>query len=409
MKTDRSPLPRVLGLLAHISHSLAEAWQRCPRSAGFLQIPTRDFAGFPVGSVSRVSHAPQVRKPAIRQTGKLAQQRGYAICGVAVVLATAGVPLAAQTPWSSPRLQLSAAGARLTVRGQTGAVYALECTDSLAPGSAWQTLALQQCSGSSMVCTDSVRSATGQRFYRVGAYTAFSNLDFTLLTPGVFQMGSPPTETDRNADEGPQTTVTLTRGFLISRHLVTQAEYSAVTGNNPSFFADNPNRPVDDVSWLDALNYCARLTELERAAGAIPAGCAFRLPTEAEWEYACRAGTSTAFSYGDDPTYTQLAAYAWYGADSNGQTRPVAGKLPNPWGLYDMHGDLYEWCQDYYGPYAGGCAVDPTGPAAGTKKVLRGGSWIDYGYGCRSARRYADYPDNWFICTGFRPVLAVSQ
>ena len=141
-------------------------------------------------------------------------------------------------------------------------------------------------------------------------------------------------------------------------------------GSNPSTFKGDPNRPVEMVSWSDATNYCGKLTRREQAAGRIPTGSQFRLPTEAEWEYACRGWTSTRFSYGDDPDYTNLPDYTWYGVDDgSGTTDPVGQKLPNPWGLYDMHGNVSEWCQDWSRLYPGGIALDPQGPATGLNKL----------------------------------------
>jgi eukaryotic-like serine/threonine-protein kinase len=169
------------------------------------------------------------------------------------------------------------------------------------------------------------------------------------IPPGTFLIGSPEDEVDRSENEGPQTQVTLTQGFWMGKHEVTQGEYLAVVGSNPSYFngvqgetdyGTDLNRPVESVSWDDAVAYCAALTARERAAGRAPMSYAYRLPTEAEWEYACRAGTTTRFSYGDDPGYTHLRDYAWYEGNSERQTHPVGQKLPNPWGLYDMHGNV---------------------------------------------------------------------
>ena len=136
------------------------------------------------------------------------------------------------------------------------------------------------------------------------------------------------------------------------------------------------------------------------------------MPTEAEWEYACRAWTSTRFSYGDDPGYTNLTDYAWYGDNSGEQTHPVGQKSPNPGGLYDMHGNVWEMCQDWYEPYPGGIAVDPQGPATGSHRVIRGGLGMLFFYrarDCRSACRYGLSPDNGFNHFGFRVLLAPGQ
>jgi formylglycine-generating enzyme required for sulfatase activity len=134
------------------------------------------------------------------------------------------------------------------------------------------------------------------------------------------------------------------------------------------------------------------------------------LPTEAEWEYACRAWTSDRrFSYGDDPGYTNLTNYAWYYDDSGDTTHPVGQKLPNPWGLYDMHGNVLEWCQDWYGAYPGGIVVDPQGPGTGVGRVVRGGYWGRLARDCRSATRYGNFPDDWDDMYGFRVVLAPGQ
>jgi formylglycine-generating enzyme required for sulfatase activity len=195
-------------------------------------------------------------------------------------------------------------------------------------------------------------------------------------------MGSPTNEVDRvDVFEGPQTAVTISRGFWMGKYEVTQGEYLTVMGSNPSWFTTNNgyshdlSRPVEQVSWEDATNYCGQLTQRERAAGRIASNDAYRLPTEAQWEYACRAWTSTRFSYGDDPGYTNLTNYAWHWDNSGETTHPVGQKLPNPWGLYDMHGNVWEYCQDRQGKYPGGIAVDPQGPATGWALGIRGGGW----------------------------------
>lgn len=238
-------------------------------------------------------------------------------------------------------------------------------------------------------------------------------LTMVWIKPGTFVMGSPTGEVDHyDYYEGPQTVVTLTRGFWMGQHLVTQGEYVTVVGSNPSFFTGDLNLPVESVMWSDATNYCCLLTQSERAAGRLPATWGYRLPTNTEWEYACRALTTTRTYWGDDPGYTNLVNQAWYNGNSNGQTHPVGQKPANPWGLADMEGNLWEWCQDWFEVYPGGSVTDPQGPVSSTDgcRVGRGGSWYDDATWCRSAARYEFPPDNpWYPeMMGFRVVLARS-
>src|SRR5262249_20945284 len=153
----------------------------------------------------------------------------------------------------------------------------------------------------------------------------------------------------------------------------------SVMNTNPSLFPGDLSRPVSSVSWFDATNYCSRLTQRELAAGRIPPGSQYRLPTEAEWECAARAGTTTRFSYGDDPGYANATNYMWQLFNANLTVHRVGEKLPNPWGLYDVHGNVWEWCQDWYGALPGGVVTDPAGPASNPlgDKVIRGGAY-DY-------------------------------
>jgi formylglycine-generating enzyme required for sulfatase activity len=197
--------------------------------------------------------------------------------------------------------------------------------------------------------------------------------------------------------------VTISRGFGMSKYEVTQAQYKAVMGSSPSRFKGD-NNPVEMVTWHDVVAYCAKLTEKEKAAGRLPVGYEYRLPTEAEWEYACRAGTTTAFSFGDDES--KLGEYAWYGSNSGRTSHPVGEKKPNGWGLYDMHGNVYEWCQDWYGAYPGGSVTDPQGAATGSYRVGRGGCWFNDARFCRSEYRYSFEPGDRNGYVGFRPVLA---
>jgi formylglycine-generating enzyme required for sulfatase activity len=303
----------------------------------------------------------------------------------------------------------------LTITGAVGTVYEIQYVSDLAQTNnarAWRGLEFLQLPVSPYLWLEKL-PATTQRFYRAVPFEASSNLVF--IPPGTWRMGSPTNEVGRSLKEGPQTQVTLSHGFWIGKYLVSQAEYQALVGSNPSFFSSSKGytldltRPVDSVSWYDASEYCSQLTAQELAAGRISTGSVYRLPTEAEWEYACRAWTSTRFSYGEDPGYTNLADYAWYVDDSGGMTHPVGQKLPNLWGLYDVQGNLEEWCQDWYGPYLGGTAVDPQGPATGTLRVLRGGYWEDGASYCRAAARNLHDPNARHFHLGFRVVLAITQ
>ena len=224
---------------------------------------------------------------------------------------------------------------------------------------------------------------------------------------GEFRMGSPETESGRADSESPQTDVTLTHGFWMGNKEVTQGEYLSLMATNPSVFLGDPRRPVENITWHEANLYCARLTENQRAAGTLPPGYLYRLPTEAEWEYAARAGTTTRFFYGDDPTYSQLGDYAWNVLNSAGSTQPTGQKLPNPWGLYDLQGNVEEFTMDWAGGYHGGQQINPYyGPPTGTHRIIRGGDWNDSGAAFRSAQRFSILPDERFNQQGFRVVLA---
>ena len=209
---------------------------------------------------------------------------------------------------------------------------------------------------------------------------------FVPISTGTFTMGE-----GKTAHK-----VTLTQAFHLGQHEVTQEQYEKVMGKNPSHFKGKQN-PVEKVSWDEAVEFCRKLSELpaEKKAGHV-----YRLPTEAEWEYACRAGTTTKYSFGDSES--ELGDYAWYRDNSGETTHPVGGKKPNPWGLYDMHGNVFEWCQDWYGDYPSGAVTDPTGAAVGSIRVLRGGCWYDYSGHCRSAGRSRATPVYRDLNLGFR-------
>jgi formylglycine-generating enzyme required for sulfatase activity len=227
-------------------------------------------------------------------------------------------------------------------------------------------------------------------------------LHMVFICPGRFQMGS----SDGAGDERPVHAVTLTQGLWIGRYEVTQAEWAGVMGSNPSQFAagaDAPRRPVENVSWNDAMSYCAKLTSRESAAGRLPGGYEIRLPTEAEWEYCCRAGTTTRYSFGDEAG--MLGRHGWYDGNSGKQTQAVGGLSPNGWGLYDMHGNVWEWCLDSYGHYPSGSVSDPY-QASGPRRVLRGGSWFGSAIFCRAADRERLGPGSANVYCGLRVVCA---
>jgi formylglycine-generating enzyme required for sulfatase activity len=216
-------------------------------------------------------------------------------------------------------------------------------------------------------------------------------LQFVRIAPGQFTMGS----AAGMPGEQPPHTVRITSAFDLGKYEVTQAQWQALMQSNPSRFA-GPDRPVDSVSWNDAREFLARLNAADPAHR-------YRLPTEAEWEYAARAGTA-----GDYPG--ALDDIAWYAFNSNGETHPVGQKQPNAWGLYDMYGNVWEWCQDWYNRdyYASGPAADPAGPEEGAHKVLRGGSWGANTAYTRSSVRIGFFPNQKNSYYGFRVVREVN-
>jgi sulfatase modifying factor 1 len=276
-------------------------------------------------------------------------------------------------------------------------------------------------------------------------------IPMSWIPAGTFVMGSPASETGRKADESPQTTVTLTKGYWLGQTEVTVGQWKAVTGMNVrdkankllndtthydfngkkmlirdfmSFNKNEPDKilanendqlPMYFVSWNEAMAFCRKLTEQEQAANRLPAGYEYTLPTEAQWEYACRAGTTGSIYKQNENNGTSLVA--WYGANSfegytgKGLGNPTAGprnvgsKLANKWEMHDMLGNLWEWCRDWYGPYPGGKVTDPAGPQTGTYRVNRGGS---FGSGIndeRSANRAQNPPNEDSAYRGFRVAL----
>ena len=287
---------------------------------------------------------------------------------------------------------------------------------------------------------------------RPGAHwtVPFCGVSMAWIAPGTFSMGSSDSEAGRSEDER-QHSVTLTKGFWMGQYEVTQGQWQAVMGNNPSHYTDGgPEAPVESVSWNDAMEFCRRVTQAERAAGRLPEGYEYSLPTEAQWEYSCRAGTNTRFSFGDkdgemfrygntssgaavsvasqpvstinrtsfsedESTANAINSGAkQIGPDSGGsaasddgyeKTAPVGRFAPNAFGLYDMHGNVWEWCYDFYSPYTHDDVTDPTGAAGGLRRVCRGGSWKNEACNCRSAIRYYMRPMSHEDTVGLRLAL----
>ena len=226
-------------------------------------------------------------------------------------------------------------------------------------------------------------------------------MKMVLVKAGRFSMGSPSSEVGRMTNEEIHT-VNLTRNFWIGISEITQAQYEAVMGNNPSATV-GANLPVTNVSWKDAIDFCDKLNDL--AAEQIPAGFCFNLPTEAQWEYCCRAGTTTALNNGknlsDHSVSQELDKLGWYSHNSDETPHPVGLKQPNAWGLYDMHGNVREWCSDWTDRFRA-YSVDPVGTEDGS---VRGGSYSESAIFCRSAHRSKFSPTEVAPDLGFRVVL----
>lgn len=227
-------------------------------------------------------------------------------------------------------------------------------------------------------------------------------MKLVYVAPGSFMMGS----NNGDSDETPVHRVTLTKGYWIGKYEVTQSEYQSIMGTNPSRFKGS-NKPVEQVSWNDAVKFCKKLTARERAAGRLPSDCEYRLPTEAEWEFAARGGTkSRGYKYSGS---NNINSVAWFGSNSSGQTHEVGTKSSNELGIHDMSGNVWEWCNDWYGKYSSGSATDPAGASSGSYRVNRGGGWASGARCCRVAFRDNNSPGYTYAFLGFRVLLASSS
>jgi len=236
-------------------------------------------------------------------------------------------------------------------------------------------------------------------------------LKMTWLPAGNFLMGSPPSEPGHRLEEEDLHNVVISRGFWIGTYEVTQEEFDAILGSNANGSTfKGPNMPVQKVSWETAMEFCRALTEREKFAGRMPEHWHFVLPTEAQWEYACRAGTTHIYHFGNDEE--ALPQFAWFSENSKegdaGSSRPksVGMKKPNEWGIHDMHGNVGEWCYDWYGKvYPPDGSVDPITEKASAFKVFRGGTYTDMAERCRAAHRNRVTPDTENPWVGFRVAL----
>jgi formylglycine-generating enzyme required for sulfatase activity len=233
--------------------------------------------------------------------------------------------------------------------------------------------------------------------------TTKTNVEMVLIPGGEFIMGD-----DKGQDDEKPTHKVQISAFYMDKYEVTQKAYENMMGTNPSKFK-GPDKPVERLSWFGAIQYCnmRSLREgLSPCYDLTTLQCnydsnGYRLPTEAEWEYACRAGTDTKYSFGNAPD--RLGQYAWFKTNANKTTHPVGQKKPNPWGLYDMHGNLWEWCNDYYDQnyYQKSGGENPLGPSTGQERVLRGGSWAGSAESSRSSTRYSETPGFADVCFGY--------
>jgi formylglycine-generating enzyme required for sulfatase activity len=244
------------------------------------------------------------------------------------------------------------------------------------------------------------RQAWAKHLGTPGQLTNSISMKLSLIPPGEFVMGSPPQEEWHRDDEAVHR-VTLTHPFYIGATEVTQRQWEALMGTNPSFCTGD-DLPVETVTWEQAAEFCRKLSLKE--------GAHYRLPTEAEWEYSCRAGTATPFHTGetistDQANYDGNYTYAGGRTGVFREKTTEAGSFsPNAWGLHDMHGNVWEWCADWYGEYPQGEVTDPTGPTQGDRRVFRGGCWINFPAVCRSANRAKVTPVSWHFHLGFRVV-----
>jgi formylglycine-generating enzyme required for sulfatase activity len=312
-------------------------------------------------------------------------------------------------PFAPPQISARLAGTSLMLNwgGMRGDQLQVQFKTNLAE-TAWTPLSSQMSTnGTDFSVVDSGLARQQACYYRVVRFPRLQVPDsMVYIPPGTFLMGTPNDDPNKTPNELPQFQVTLTRGFWVNQFEVTQSEYQNLTCTNPATFTGDLDRPVENISWPDAMNYCALLTQQERQALRLPDGYVYRLPTEAEWEYAARAGTTNWFSFGDDQSL--LGTYAWYDRDSQWTTHRVGQLQPNPWGLNDVHGNVFEWCWDWIESAPTRPVTDFRGSTTSLYHAIRGGAssfpWVD----CRSSWRVGYSTASILSDVGFRVVVAPS-
>ena len=362
--------------------------------SGYVEAHAVNFEG---GGGSGVTATAVVKNGAVSQIVVTTAGSGYTNAPTVIIAA----------PPQPATLSLAVL-AHVTVQGEVGVTYVVEYSDSVASLTAWRVLAVVTLKTPSETVVDAGSAGRPNRYYRVRLANTYNPDPERLvwIQPGTFWMGSSGNEVGRETDEHLLTPVSLTSEFLIGKREVTQEEFAALMGANPSGFTGLTNLPVENVLFSEAVEYCRRLTETERQVGRLPSDWVYRLPTEAEWEFACRAGTTNRFSFGDDPDYSLSGNFAWHLGNSGNTSHPVGTKEPNPWGLFDIHGNVWEWCWGQHSDELPGIEVtDPIGIVKGAIGVVRGGSWFADSSLSRSASRNWWYYESRTTQVGFRVVV----
>jgi len=310
-------------------------------------------------------------------------------------------------PLAPPELSTSLAGNDLMLkwRGIAGVQFQVQFTTNLA-NAIWSPLYTQvSTSVTEFSALAPVLAQQTARYYRVQRSPRLQVPDsMVYIPPGTFLMGTPINDPNKTPNELTPFQVTLTQGFWISQFEVTQSDYQNLICTNPATFASDLDRPIESMSWSNAMNYCSLLTERERQAGRLPTSYLYRLPTEAEWEYAARAGTTNGFSFGDD--WSLLGGYGWYNGNSQSTTHLVGKLPPNPWGLQDIHGNVFEWCWDWIATAPSQPVTDFRGSTTNILHAVRGGAWSFPWVNCRSSWRTGFAATARRADVGFRIILA---